>query len=217
VELVSADVDRHDLSGAPLEHTVGEATRRTPNVDDTSASGIDMKSGERSIELLAGSTHELRSVTSDLNRFGRVDHARRFRSWRASDGHPTLLDQLTGTGSTRHETSSNQLGVETATSSHRSAQSVGDERQEVVGGCDRCRFDRQVSRLGHPAKDETEVVPDRLGETAVGVGPITHHQAAISQLSTNESSDRFVRLAGHDRFDAGGNCDRPDDRTVSRE
>ena len=52
-----------------------------------------------------------------------------------------LLDQLASPSAAGREPSADQLGVEAATSSHRSAQAIGDERQEIVCDGDRCRLD----------------------------------------------------------------------------
>ena len=68
VELIASDIDGDDAGRPPLQHTVGEPTRRRTDVDDTASSRIDTEVVERRIELLATSAHEPGAVAGDLDR-----------------------------------------------------------------------------------------------------------------------------------------------------
>ena len=146
VELITSDIDGDDTGRPPLQHTVGEPTRRRPDVDDTASGRIDAEVVERRIELLATSAHEPGAVAGDLDRLPRVDQAGRLGGRSTTDGDLAALDEFPGLGSARGEPAPDEFGVKTAPCGHVSPRGAGRPAPQGRGQCAR-PADRWEGRL----------------------------------------------------------------------
>jgi hypothetical protein len=130
VELITAHVNGHRLFGATLEHAVGEAARRRPDINDSTSGWIDGEPVKGGIKFLTRSAYEPGTIAENNHRFARVDHACWLQRWSAAHCDSTRLDQFSGLSTIRREFAPHEFSVEAAPSSHRelSAEARAHER-----------------------------------------------------------------------------------------
>ncbi len=92
VHLTVSDIDRHNVAGTALEHTVGEAACRRADVDDMSAAWVDPERIKTCFKLATRPAHELFGWYLEVEWFIGADKGRCLRLAVVCDPYETFVN-----------------------------------------------------------------------------------------------------------------------------